>query len=87
MTAVSWMLQEVFGARISCGSEQRHCALDEQVRLRTFGRPVMCSRSRTGGRPPSGTSAVKKRVTENVEQGGEATTAAYTSDEQRSSKR
>eukprot|EP00965_Chrysotila_dentata_P047624 1579436-Pleurochrysis_carterae.AAC.1 len=47
----------------------------------------MCSRSRTGGGPPSGTSAVKKRDTENVEQGGEATTAAYTPDAHRSSKR
>eukprot|EP00965_Chrysotila_dentata_P005294 173827-Pleurochrysis_carterae.AAC.3 len=37
----------------------------------------MCSRSRTGGGPPSeAASDVKKRDTEKVEQGGEATTAA-----------
>eukprot|EP00965_Chrysotila_dentata_P046721 1551377-Pleurochrysis_carterae.AAC.1 len=51
------------------------------------GRPVMLSRSRTGGGPPSGASPVKKRLTENVEHGGEATIAAYTPAEQRSSKR
>eukprot|EP00965_Chrysotila_dentata_P064039 2120686-Pleurochrysis_carterae.AAC.1 len=47
----------------------------------------MFSRSRTGGGPPSGTLAAKKRDTENVEQGGEATTAAYTPDAHRSSNR
>eukprot|EP00965_Chrysotila_dentata_P132823 4391892-Pleurochrysis_carterae.AAC.1 len=29
----------------------------------TSGSPVMCSRSRTGGGPPSGTLASKKRLT------------------------
>eukprot|EP00965_Chrysotila_dentata_P153768 5083419-Pleurochrysis_carterae.AAC.3 len=38
----------------------------------------MWSRSRTGGGPPSGTSAVKNLLTAKVEQGGDATTAAYT---------
>eukprot|EP00965_Chrysotila_dentata_P070386 2325791-Pleurochrysis_carterae.AAC.1 len=32
--------------------------------------------SRTGGGPPSGTLALKKRLTENVEQGGDAMIAA-----------
>eukprot|EP00965_Chrysotila_dentata_P205518 6183000-Pleurochrysis_carterae.AAC.3 len=49
------------------------------------GSPVVWSRSRTGGGPPSGTSAVKNRLTENVEHGGEATIAANTPAEQRSS--
>eukprot|EP00965_Chrysotila_dentata_P056730 1882316-Pleurochrysis_carterae.AAC.1 len=40
------------------------------------GSPVMWSRSRTGGGPPSGTLALKKRLTENVEQGGDAMIAA-----------
>eukprot|EP00965_Chrysotila_dentata_P176733 5836997-Pleurochrysis_carterae.AAC.1 len=38
----------------------------------------MCSRSRTGGGPPSGAvSDEKKREIEKVEQGGEATIAVY----------
>eukprot|EP00965_Chrysotila_dentata_P174571 5762763-Pleurochrysis_carterae.AAC.1 len=42
----------------------------------------MLSRSRTGGGPPSSTDAdVKKRLMENVEHGGEATTAAYAPEE------
>eukprot|EP00965_Chrysotila_dentata_P011848 389072-Pleurochrysis_carterae.AAC.1 len=54
----------------------------------TSGRPRMCSRSRTGGGPPSGAALeAKKRETENVEQGGEATMAAYVPDLQRSSSR
>eukprot|EP00965_Chrysotila_dentata_P212933 6187332-Pleurochrysis_carterae.AAC.2 len=51
----------------------------------TSGSPAMCSRSRTGGGPPSGTSASKKRLTEKVEQGGDAIIAAYVPTEQRSS--
>eukprot|EP00965_Chrysotila_dentata_P046480 1544868-Pleurochrysis_carterae.AAC.1 len=47
----------------------------------------MFSRSRTGGGPPSGTSPVKRRLTENVEHGGEATMAAYAPAEQRSRRR
>eukprot|EP00965_Chrysotila_dentata_P238394 6202467-Pleurochrysis_carterae.AAC.2 len=47
----------------------------------------MFARSRTGGGPPSGTSPAKNRLTENVEHGGEATMAAYTPAEQRSSRR
>eukprot|EP00965_Chrysotila_dentata_P248605 6208433-Pleurochrysis_carterae.AAC.3 len=50
----------------------------------TSGRPMMCSRSRTGGGPPSGTSASKKRLTEKVEHGGDAMIAAYVPAEQRS---
>eukprot|EP00965_Chrysotila_dentata_P089286 2948427-Pleurochrysis_carterae.AAC.1 len=47
----------------------------------------MCSRSRTGGGPPSGAALdEKKRETEKVEQGGEATIAAYEPDLQRSSR-
>eukprot|EP00965_Chrysotila_dentata_P198216 6178655-Pleurochrysis_carterae.AAC.2 len=53
----------------------------------TSGRPVMWSRSRTGGGPPSGTSALKKRLIEKVEQGREATIAANAPAEQRSSSR
>eukprot|EP00965_Chrysotila_dentata_P211207 6186341-Pleurochrysis_carterae.AAC.1 len=53
----------------------------------TFGSPMMWFRSRTGGGPPSGTSPAKNRLTENVEQGGEATMAAYAPAEQRSSRR
>eukprot|EP00965_Chrysotila_dentata_P038805 1289807-Pleurochrysis_carterae.AAC.2 len=37
-----------------------------------FGSPIIWSRSRTGGGPPSGASPVKNRLTENVEHGGEA---------------
>eukprot|EP00965_Chrysotila_dentata_P000567 18540-Pleurochrysis_carterae.AAC.3 len=48
---------------------------------------MMWSLSRTSGGPPSGTSPVKNRLTEKVEQGGEATTAAYTPAAQRSSSR
>eukprot|EP00965_Chrysotila_dentata_P156839 5182455-Pleurochrysis_carterae.AAC.1 len=41
-----------------------------------LGRPRMCSRSRTGGGPPlDAASEAKKRDTEKVEQGGEATMA------------
>eukprot|EP00965_Chrysotila_dentata_P004067 131586-Pleurochrysis_carterae.AAC.1 len=47
----------------------------------------MWSRSRTGGGPPSGTLPAKKRLTENVEHGGDATIAAYAPAEQRSSRR
>eukprot|EP00965_Chrysotila_dentata_P258450 6213222-Pleurochrysis_carterae.AAC.2 len=48
----------------------------------------MCSRSRTGGGPPSEAALdAKKRDTEKVEQGGEATMAAYAPDLQRSSRR
>eukprot|EP00965_Chrysotila_dentata_P172233 5683655-Pleurochrysis_carterae.AAC.5 len=47
----------------------------------------MLFRSRTGGGPPSGASPVKNRLTEKVEHGGEATMAAYTPAEQRSSRR
>eukprot|EP00965_Chrysotila_dentata_P047397 1572320-Pleurochrysis_carterae.AAC.1 len=50
----------------------------------TSGRPKMCSRSRTGGGPPSGTSASKKRLTEKVKHGGDAMIAAYVPAEQRS---
>eukprot|EP00965_Chrysotila_dentata_P136059 4498429-Pleurochrysis_carterae.AAC.2 len=50
----------------------------------TSGSPMMCSRSRTGGGPPSGTLASKERLTENVEQGGDAIIAAYVPAEQRS---
>eukprot|EP00965_Chrysotila_dentata_P172926 5707109-Pleurochrysis_carterae.AAC.1 len=40
-------------------------------------RPMMFSRSRTGGGPPSGAFLeAKKRLTEKVEQGGDATMAA-----------
>eukprot|EP00965_Chrysotila_dentata_P226699 6195576-Pleurochrysis_carterae.AAC.4 len=53
----------------------------------TSSNPVMWSRSRTGGGPPSGRLAVKNLLTENVEQGGAATMAAYVPEEQRSSKR
>eukprot|EP00965_Chrysotila_dentata_P134815 4458969-Pleurochrysis_carterae.AAC.1 len=54
----------------------------------TSGRPSMCSRSRTGGGPPSDAALdAKKRDTEKVEQGGEATMAAYMPDLQRSSRR
>eukprot|EP00965_Chrysotila_dentata_P136358 4509437-Pleurochrysis_carterae.AAC.2 len=53
----------------------------------TSGSPVMLARSRTGGGPPSGTSPAKKRLTENVEHGGEATMAAYAPAEQRSRRR
>eukprot|EP00965_Chrysotila_dentata_P132970 4396620-Pleurochrysis_carterae.AAC.1 len=43
----------------------------------TLGRPPICSRVRTGGGPPSGESLEeKKRDTEKVEQGGDATIAA-----------
>eukprot|EP00965_Chrysotila_dentata_P005113 167600-Pleurochrysis_carterae.AAC.4 len=38
--------------------------------------PMMFERSRTGGGPPSETFAEKNRLTENVEHGGEAMTAA-----------
>eukprot|EP00965_Chrysotila_dentata_P002583 83970-Pleurochrysis_carterae.AAC.1 len=41
----------------------------------TFGRPTTLSRSRTGGGLPSGASGdEKKRDTENVEHGGDAST-------------
>eukprot|EP00965_Chrysotila_dentata_P144790 4782330-Pleurochrysis_carterae.AAC.1 len=44
----------------------------------TFWRPKGCSRVRTTGGPPSGESLyVKWREMENVEQGGDATMAAY----------
>eukprot|EP00965_Chrysotila_dentata_P257487 6212899-Pleurochrysis_carterae.AAC.1 len=66
--------------RFACASSRLCCA-------GTSGRPVMCSRSRTGGGPPSGTLPSKNPVTEKVEQGGEATTAAKVPEEQRSSKR
>eukprot|EP00965_Chrysotila_dentata_P180153 5948632-Pleurochrysis_carterae.AAC.4 len=42
----------------------------------TSGRLMMWSRSRTRGGLPSATLAVKNLLTEKVEQGGEATTAA-----------
>eukprot|EP00965_Chrysotila_dentata_P108311 3577554-Pleurochrysis_carterae.AAC.1 len=42
----------------------------------TLGRPSTCSRSRTGGGPPSDASGEsKKRATEEVEHGGDATMA------------
>eukprot|EP00965_Chrysotila_dentata_P047470 1574399-Pleurochrysis_carterae.AAC.1 len=42
----------------------------------TSGRPMTLSRSRTGGGPPSWASGEENnRETENVEQGGEASTA------------
>eukprot|EP00965_Chrysotila_dentata_P213956 6187945-Pleurochrysis_carterae.AAC.2 len=50
---------------LACWSSRWWCA-------GTSGSPMICSRSRTGGGPPSGASAVKKRLTEKVEQGGEA---------------
>eukprot|EP00965_Chrysotila_dentata_P037946 1261283-Pleurochrysis_carterae.AAC.1 len=43
----------------------------------TFGSPEMWFRSRTGGGPPSGTSPSKNLLTEKVEHGGDAITAAY----------
>eukprot|EP00965_Chrysotila_dentata_P170299 5621148-Pleurochrysis_carterae.AAC.1 len=49
--------------------------------------PKLWSRSRTGGGPPSGTLPAKKRLTEIVEHGGEATIAVYAPTEQRSSRR
>eukprot|EP00965_Chrysotila_dentata_P087716 2896182-Pleurochrysis_carterae.AAC.2 len=41
-----------------------------------FASPMIFSRSRTGGGPPSGTCAENNRLTENVEQGGDAMMAA-----------
>eukprot|EP00965_Chrysotila_dentata_P098576 3258488-Pleurochrysis_carterae.AAC.4 len=75
VTAIGGMLEDVFGAGISSGAKQRDGAFPQKVRLRKFalmlcrdvqGSPAMCSRSRTGGGPPSGTSASKNRVTEKV---------------------
>eukprot|EP00965_Chrysotila_dentata_P051196 1696642-Pleurochrysis_carterae.AAC.1 len=43
----------------------------------TSGKPMMCSRSRTGDGPPSVASGLwNSRETEKVEQGGDAMTAA-----------
>eukprot|EP00965_Chrysotila_dentata_P230785 6197989-Pleurochrysis_carterae.AAC.3 len=38
--------------------------------------PMTCAPSRTGGGPPSATFAEKNLLTENVEQGGDATITA-----------
>eukprot|EP00965_Chrysotila_dentata_P083565 2757182-Pleurochrysis_carterae.AAC.1 len=54
----------------------------------TSGKPIGCSRERKTGGPPSGeAAALKWRDTENVEHGGEATTAAYSPAAQRCSSR
>eukprot|EP00965_Chrysotila_dentata_P180976 5973870-Pleurochrysis_carterae.AAC.1 len=43
----------------------------------TSSNPMMFNRSRTGGGPPSGTFLAEKNLlTDNVEHGGDATTAA-----------
>eukprot|EP00965_Chrysotila_dentata_P106370 3513450-Pleurochrysis_carterae.AAC.1 len=53
------------------------CSSSRRCEAGTVANPMMFSRSRTGGGPPSGASlAVKKRLTEKVEHGGDATTAA-----------
>eukprot|EP00965_Chrysotila_dentata_P076963 2540857-Pleurochrysis_carterae.AAC.2 len=52
------------------------CASSRACSTATSGRPITCSGSRTGGGPPSAAELLlKKRDTENVEHGGEATTA------------
>eukprot|EP00965_Chrysotila_dentata_P052859 1753062-Pleurochrysis_carterae.AAC.1 len=52
------------------------CASSRACLIATSGRPITCSRSRTGGGPPSAAeSLLKKRDTENVEHGGKAITA------------
>eukprot|EP00965_Chrysotila_dentata_P078708 2594455-Pleurochrysis_carterae.AAC.1 len=57
------------------------CASSRMCRGGTSGRPRMWSRLRTGGGPPSDAALeAKKRETEKVEQGGEATMAAYMPD-------
>eukprot|EP00965_Chrysotila_dentata_P172048 5677524-Pleurochrysis_carterae.AAC.2 len=53
------------------------CASSRVCSIATSGRPITCSRSRTGGGPPSAAeSLLKKRDTENVEHGDDAITAA-----------
>eukprot|EP00965_Chrysotila_dentata_P028411 943750-Pleurochrysis_carterae.AAC.1 len=53
-------------------------AISRACSLGTSGRPRGYSRVRTTGGPPSGESRdAKLRETENVEQGGDATIAAY----------
>eukprot|EP00965_Chrysotila_dentata_P259772 6213675-Pleurochrysis_carterae.AAC.2 len=56
-------------SRLACSSSRR-------CEGGTSASPMTFERSRTGGGPPSDTLAEKKRLTENVEQGGEAMTAA-----------
>eukprot|EP00965_Chrysotila_dentata_P007219 234496-Pleurochrysis_carterae.AAC.1 len=80
VTPVGWVLEKIFGACVAARTEDSRWCTEG-----TSDSPMMCSRSRTGGGPPSGTLALKKRLTENVEQGGDAMIAAYVPAEQRSS--
>eukprot|EP00965_Chrysotila_dentata_P217839 6190249-Pleurochrysis_carterae.AAC.2 len=69
MSTVRWVLDDVFTTGVASGASRECCG-------GTFGRPRMCSRSRTGGGPPSDAAFdAKKREIEKVEQGGEATMA------------
>eukprot|EP00965_Chrysotila_dentata_P094465 3123134-Pleurochrysis_carterae.AAC.1 len=53
------------------------CSSSRRCEGGTSAKPMMFALSRTGGGPPSGTFfAEKNLLTENVEHGGDATTAA-----------